>query len=54
MRKKFLLSAILISALCLCGCNTQITFGDSADQGSQTGQVSESQNDSIENSQAGR
>ena len=53
MRKKFLLSAILISALCLCGCNTQITFGDSADQGSQTGQVSESQNDSIENSQAG-
>ena len=53
MRKKFLLSAILISALCLCGCNTQITFGDSADQGSQTGQVSESQNDSVENSQAG-
>lgn len=53
MRKKFLLSAILISALCLCGCNTQITFGDSADQGSQTGQVSESQNDSVENSKDG-
>lgn len=53
MRNKFLLSAILISALCLCGCNTQITFGDSADQGSQTGQVSELQNDSVENSQAG-
>lgn len=53
MKKKFLLSAILISALCLCGCNTQITFGDSADQGSQTGQVSESQNDSVENSQDG-
>lgn len=53
MRKNFLLSAILISALCLCGCNTQITFGDSADQGSQTGQVSESQNDSVENTQDG-
>lgn len=53
MRKKFLLSAILISALCLCGCNTQITFGDNTDQGSQTGQVSESQNDSVENSKDG-
>ena len=53
MNKKFLLSAILISALCLCGCNTQITFGDNTDQGSQTGQVSESQNDSVENSQDG-
>ncbi len=53
MRKKFLLSAILISALCLCGCNTQITFGDNTEQGSQTGQVSESQNDSVENSQDG-
>ncbi len=53
MRKKFLLSAILISALCLCGCNTQITFGDNTEQGSQTGQVSESQNDSVDNSQAG-
>ncbi len=53
MKKKFLLSAILISALCLCGCNTQITFGDNADQGSQTGQVSESQSDSVENSQDG-
>lgn len=41
MKKKFLLSAILISALCLCGCNAQITFGDNTDQGSQTGQVSE-------------
>lgn len=51
MKKKFLLSAILISALCLCGCNTQITFGDNTEQGSQTGQVSESQNDSVENSQ---
>lgn len=53
MRKKFLLSAILISALCLCGCNTQITFGDNTEQSSQTGQVSESQNDSVENSQDG-
>lgn len=53
MRKKFLLSAILISALCLCGCNTQITFGDNTDQGSQNGQISESQNDSVENSQDG-
>ncbi len=53
MKKKFLLSAILISALCLCGCNTQITFGDSTDQGSQSGQVSESQSDSVENSQDG-
>lgn len=53
MRKKFLLSAILISALCLCGCNTQITFGDNTEQGSQTGQVSESQNDSVENSKEG-
>lgn len=53
MKKKFLLSAILISTLCLCGCNTQITFGDNTDQGSQTGQVSESQNDSVENSQDG-
>lgn len=53
MRKKFLLSAILISALCLCGCNTQITFGDNTEQGSQTGQVSESQNDSVENSKDG-
>lgn len=53
MKKKFLLSAILIVVLCLCGCNTQITFGDNTDQGSQTGQVSESQNDSVENSQDG-
>ena len=53
MKKNVLLSAILISALCLCGCNTQITFGDSTDQGSQSGQVSESQNDSVENSQDG-
>lgn len=51
MKKKFLLSAILISALCLCGCNTQITFGENTEQGSQTGQVSELQNDSVENSQ---
>ncbi len=51
MKKKFLLSAILISALCLCGCNTQITFGDNTEQGSQTGQVSELQYDSVENSQ---
>ena len=53
MRKKFLLSAILISALCLCGCNAQITFGDSTEQGSQNEQVSESQNDSVENLQDG-
>jgi hypothetical protein len=53
MRKKFLLSAILISALCLCGCNTQITFGDGSEPGSQTGQVNVSQNDSVENSQNG-
>ncbi|MBE5886070.1 MAG: DUF3298 and DUF4163 domain-containing protein [Lachnospiraceae bacterium] len=51
MKKKFLLSAILISALCLCGCNTQITFGENTEQGSQNEQVSESQNDSVENSQ---
>ncbi len=51
MKKKFLLSAILISALCLCGCNTQITFGDNTEQESQNGQISESQNDSVENSQ---
>ncbi len=51
MKKKFLLSAILISALCLCGCNTQITFGDNTEQGSQNEQVSESQDDSVENSQ---
>ncbi len=51
MKKKFLLSAILISALCLCGCNTQITFSDSTDQGSQTGQVSVSQNNSEGNLQ---
>ncbi len=51
MKKKFLLSAILISALCLCGCNMQVTFGDNANQGNQTGQVSESQNDSVEDSQ---
>ena len=53
MRKKFLLSAILISALCLCGCNAQITFGDNTEQGGQSEQVSESQNDSVENSQDG-
>lgn len=51
MKKKFLLSAILISALCLCGCNTQITFGDNTEQESQNGQISETQNDSVENSQ---
>lgn len=51
MKKKFLLSAILISALCLCGCNTQITFGENTEQGSQNEQVSESQDDSVENSQ---
>ncbi len=51
MKKKFLLSAILISALCLCGCNAQITFGDDTEQGSEIGQVSESQNDSVENLQ---
>ncbi len=51
MKKKFLLSAILISALCLCGCNTQITFGENTEQGSQNEQISESQNDSVENSQ---
>ncbi len=51
MKKKVLLSAILISVLCLCGCNMQITFGDNANQGSEAGQVSESQDDSVENSQ---
>lgn len=51
MKKKFLLSAILIATLCLCGCNMQITFGDNTEQGSQSGQVSESQNDSVEASQ---
>lgn len=51
MKKKFLLSAILISALCLWGCNTQITFGENTEQGSQNEQISESQNDSVENSQ---
>ena len=51
MRKKVLLSAILVSALCLCGCNMQITFGDNANQGSEAGQVSESVNDSVEDSQ---
>lgn len=53
MKKNFLLSAILISALCLCGCNMQSTFDDNADQGSEVGQVSESQNDAVENSQDG-
>ncbi len=51
MRKKVLLSAILVSALCLCGCNMQISFGDNTNQGSEAGQVSELQNDSVENSQ---
>lgn len=51
MRKKVLLSAILVSALCLCGCNMQISFGDNTNPGSEAGQVSESQNDSVENSQ---
>ncbi len=51
MKKKVLLSAILISVLCLCGCNMQITFGDNANQGSEAGQVSESVNDSVEDSQ---
>ena len=51
MRKKVLLSAILVSALCLCGCNMQISFGDNANPGSEAGQVSESVNDSVEDSQ---
>ena len=51
MRKKVFLSAILVSALCLCGCNMQISFGDNTNQGSEAGQVSELQNDSVENSQ---
>ena len=51
MRKKVLLSAILVSALCLCGCNMQISFGDNTNQGSEAGQVSELQNDSVENFQ---
>lgn len=45
MKKKFLLSAILISALCLCGCNTQITFGTGSEQESE-GTVNVSMNDS--------
>ena len=51
MRKKFLLSAILISALCLCGCNTQSAFGDDSEPDSQTGQVNEFQNDSVDSLQ---
>lgn len=48
MKKKFLLSAILISAFCLCGCNMQITFGTNSEQEGDSGQVNVSMNGSEE------
>lgn len=40
MRKNVLLSAIVISALCLCGCNMQLPFGDN---GGGNGQINASE-----------